>query len=188
MFGVLGMTSPTQAAIIDFNSLTGSGLVNRGLQYQEDGFQLDNLSLSQFTSIHSGDSRYTGTPSFFNNGSNGVTRLTQIGGGAFTLSSIDLDSFFTVPPVSSVTFTATLLGGGTTSQTFTTDSIFASLQTFIFGSAFANVTQVEWTNGPTSHSFDNIVVSAVPVPGAVWLMGSSLLGLVGLARRKSSNP
>ena len=27
--------------------------------------------------------------------------------------------------------------------------------------------------------------SAVPVPGAVWLMGSGLLGLVGLARRKN---
>jgi len=27
-------------------------------------------------------------------------------------------------------------------------------------------------------------VSAVPVPGAVWLMGSGLLGLMGLARKK----
>jgi hypothetical protein len=28
------------------------------------------------------------------------------------------------------------------------------------------------------------VVSAVPVPGAVWLFGSGLLGLMGLARRR----
>ena len=31
-------------------------------------------------------------------------------------------------------------------------------------------------------------VSAVPVPAAVWLFGSGLLGLVGVARRKSANP
>ena len=29
-------------------------------------------------------------------------------------------------------------------------------------------------------------VSAVPVPAAVWLFGSGLLGLIGLARRKKS--
>jgi len=30
-------------------------------------------------------------------------------------------------------------------------------------------------------------VSAVPVPAAVWLFGSGLLGLIGVARRKSAN-
>ncbi|PCJ83805.1 MAG: hypothetical protein COA54_14955 [Thiotrichaceae bacterium] len=30
-------------------------------------------------------------------------------------------------------------------------------------------------------------VSAVPVPAAAWLFGSGLLGLVGVARRKSAN-
>lgn len=35
--------------------------------------------------------------------------------------------------------------------------------------------------------FDGTVnVSAVPIPAAVWLFGSGLLGLVGLARRKTS--
>jgi hypothetical protein len=29
-------------------------------------------------------------------------------------------------------------------------------------------------------------VSAVPVPAAVWLFGSGLLGLVGISRRKKS--
>jgi hypothetical protein len=44
--------------------------------------------------------------------------------------------------------------------------------------------------GCTSEAyFDNVSVtadvSAVPVPAAAWLFGSGLLGLVGVARRKS---
>ena len=35
-------------------------------------------------------------------------------------------------------------------------------------------------------SIDNLVVTAVPVPPALWLFGSGLLGLVGIARRKKT--
>ncbi len=34
----------------------------------------------------------------------------------------------------------------------------------------------------------DVSASVVPVPAAVWLFGSGLLGLVGVARRKSANP
>lgn len=34
--------------------------------------------------------------------------------------------------------------------------------------------------------FDNLNFTVVPVPAAVWLLGSGLLGLVGVARRKKS--
>lgn len=33
---------------------------------------------------------------------------------------------------------------------------------------------------------DNVSVSAVPVPAALWLFGSGLIGLIGM-KRKSSN-
>lgn len=32
---------------------------------------------------------------------------------------------------------------------------------------------------------DNVVLSAVPVPAAVWLLGSALLGLIGISRRRA---
>ena len=32
--------------------------------------------------------------------------------------------------------------------------------------------------------FDNVTVSQVPIPAAVWLFGSGLIGLIGIARRK----
>ncbi len=45
-------------------------------------------------------------------------------------------------------------------------------------------------NGDHDHGkFDNVLVTGnavVPVPAAVWLFGSGLLGLVGIARRKAS--
>jgi hypothetical protein len=37
-----------------------------------------------------------------------------------------------------------------------------------------------------SYQLDNMVYSPVPVPAAVWLFGSGLLGLVSIARRKKA--
>ena len=34
--------------------------------------------------------------------------------------------------------------------------------------------------------FDNVSVSAVPIPAAAWLFGSGLLGMIGMARRKKA--
>jgi hypothetical protein len=49
---------------------------------------------------------------------------------------------------------------------------------------------VDWLGGAEVGDFivdyDTMTVSAVPVPTAVWLFGSGLLGLVGIARRKKA--
>ena len=37
-----------------------------------------------------------------------------------------------------------------------------------------------------SIAFDNFSITAVPVPAAVWLFGSGLIGLIGVARRKKA--
>lgn len=34
--------------------------------------------------------------------------------------------------------------------------------------------------------FDNVSVSAIPIPAAAWLFGSGLLGMIGIARRKKA--
>lgn len=39
--------------------------------------------------------------------------------------------------------------------------------------------------GAVGAGFDNVTVNAVPVPAAAWLMGSALLGLGGVARRRA---
>ncbi|GAB4511083.1 MAG: hypothetical protein Tsb0026_13720 [Sulfuricaulis sp.] len=53
----------------------------------------------------------------------------------------------------------------------------------------AGVLNLGWWYGPTTTDFaiipqDNLFTSAVPIPAAVWLFGSGLLGLIGVARRK----
>ena len=35
-----------------------------------------------------------------------------------------------------------------------------------------------------NYAFDNVTTGIVPIPAAVWLFGSGLLGLIGIARRK----
>ena len=44
------------------------------------------------------------------------------------------------------------------------------------------------TQGPISYYIDDfeLQLTTVPIPGAVWLFGSGLLGLVGMARRKKA--
>ena len=38
----------------------------------------------------------------------------------------------------------------------------------------------------TSTTFDTFSVTAVPIPPALWLFGSGLLGMIGIARRKQA--
>lgn len=81
---------------------------------------------------------------------------------------------------------------------------FSNLQSYVYWSAteYASVTSTAWTfNMNNGYQFNRSKgssfygwavqsgdVSAVPVPAAVWLFGSGLLGLIGVARRKSANP
>ena len=60
-------------------------------------------------------------------------------------------------------------------------------------SGLYNAVQVVWGMVPGQNSYLNVSIGvandddnigAVPIPGAVWLLGSGLLGLVGIRRRK----
>jgi len=46
-------------------------------------------------------------------------------------------------------------------------------------------TAASWSFSTSTLGFYSMSVSAVPVPAAVWLFGSGLIGLVGIARRKA---
>jgi hypothetical protein len=74
-----------------------------------------------------------------------------------------------------------------------TDPIF---ETFLFsefaGADFSDITRITWgfsaPVGPYSNiSFDSLTADAAPtpIPGAIWLLGSGLAGLIGLRRKRS---
>lgn len=65
-----------------------------------------------------------------------------------------------------------------------------NFKNYTFGSDWNNLTSIAISNTGTVDyvAFDNIVIntSPVPTPASVWLFGSGLLGLVGMARRKKA--
>ena len=51
--------------------------------------------------------------------------------------------------------------------------------------AVINPPDAEWNDIEVWNTFPRGVVEIVPIPAAVWLFGSGLLGLIGFARRKT---
>ncbi len=58
-----------------------------------------------------------------------------------------------------------------------------------FESILSNVTELRiylesgWWVGAETVGVDNITLNSVPIPGAIWLLGSGLLGLLGIRRK-----
>ncbi len=90
-----------------------------------------------------------------------------------------------------ITITLSLLGGGV--EVLSTEiprSLSGSFWGFVTDVAFTDVLLTAGTQSGVAETFhmDNMVysaapASAVPVPAAVWLFGSGLLGLIGVRRR-----
>jgi hypothetical protein len=160
--------APAQAVILNFESLANNNFLEAnslpGNTYTESGFTLSDLtgiSPQPFAVWGTRSPFYAGSTALINNFSGGITRLTQVGGGAFNLSSIDLTdiggNFSTT-----VSFTGRRADTSTVTQSFTTDAITRTLQTFNF-SDFTNLVAVDWgtSRDAQSFQFDNINVSAV---------------------------
>lgn len=167
------MVSPAQAVVLNFESLAqNNDFVNSvGTSYTENGFTVSQVGTQtaplRVWGTQSGN--YPGSTALFNDNNNGVNRLTQVGGGAFTLSSIALANLSNTSALTSVTFTGLKADTTTISQIFTTNA--SGLTNFNFTN-FTNLVSVDWTQAAPFHQFDNINVSAasstsVPEPFTV---------------------
>ncbi len=121
--------------------------------------------------------------------------LTQTDGAPFSLLSIDLARNFAFDPAPTVTFTGTLAGGGTVSETFsvtTPPGVPGSFQTFSFA-GFTDLVSVSWDQPDPSeglNQFSDIRLStAIPEPSPLILVSVGALGcslLVLIRRRRNS--
>lgn len=179
----------SSAATLTFESLASAdGNFAVGTIYTEAGFELDDVTTTAygFSTWGSANPFFSGSTALMNDNDAGITKLTQVGGGAFKLASIDLTVMYpglTGDGAVAVTFTGTKMDHSTVTATFDVND--GAPQTFSF-SGFTNLSSVTWSDNATYHQFDNINVAAVPEPEtyAMLLAGLGLMGFV--ARRRAA--
>jgi hypothetical protein len=66
---------------------------------------------------------------------------------------------------------------------FTTGAGFSG-STISMDAAAIGGTWSSWISGDFTNTYEGATINAVPVPAALWLFGSGLIGLVGVARRR----
>lgn len=109
--------------------------------------------------------------------------MEHVDGLRFSLAALDLQDIGSWP-TEGLLITGYRAGGGTISQRITRTS---SLVQVSLGAEWLGLTRVDI--GPSDDrlfaiAVDNIGVTAVPVPPAIWLMGSAL-GALALRRRRA---
>ena len=176
-----------QTTTIGFDSLEQPGYFGSVFNsYSEGGYNFDSSFLGLLSSAHQDSFAYAGSAGL---GATplSTTTLSRADGAAFSLSSISLADFVSLPGSFDVTFVGHQVGGGTVSQTFTLGGghTFADY-TF---TGFSNLLSATWKEGAL-HTFqvDNIAatVSAVPEPATYGMLLGGL-GLLGfMLRRKNA--
>ena len=110
--------------------------------------------------------------------------MEHVEGRRFSLTSFDLGDYGSWP-AGGMLITGYRAGGGTISQTLEPTG---SLSSFAMSGDWVGLTRIDI--GPSSPDgfgivIDNIALTAVPVPPAIWLMGSAL-GALALRRKRAA--
>lgn len=110
--------------------------------------------------------------------------LSQIGGGSFSIQSMDFAASGTTPSL--VTLEGTYFAGGTITESIWFTPYF---DTYTFSAAWSGLSEISFI-GQESQMYDNFVLNepvvVVPVPAAIWLFGSGLIGLIGFSRNRKA--
>lgn len=190
------------AAVVDFSSLSenGTGFLAIGNTVIQNGFKFSSVGgvgnelgvwKNEDSNHPSGGALNTSLLEYY---AGSETTMTEINSNPFQLNAINLASWGVGQNGSmNVTFTGTKSDSSTVQQIFLVSNSGGStpfLQQFQFSSEFADLISVSFIQGTyvgsSAYQFNNIVVNAVPVPAAVWLFSSALLGIGLIGKRRAS--
>jgi hypothetical protein len=192
-FSALSMlaVAPAKAVVIDFESLaiSDANYHPQGIVYTENNFAIASSTIYSDALISWGtqSSSFPGSTGLLNNYGQSVN-LSQVGGGVFTLSSIDLADEYDLGDAASITFTGTKADASIITQSFTTDTL-RGLENFTFAN-FTDLVSVDWVGTSLNNvlQFDNInvasTVSATSVPEPFTVLGTIFGAGYGVALKR----
>jgi hypothetical protein len=183
------LVNSAQATTITFESLAqpGTGLQIVPTPYIEAGFQFATTGGGDFAAWQTGSPNYPGSTALFDNTTGDITTLTQVGGGAFSIASIDLMAAFNNNSAQTLTFIGTRPDNSTVTQTFNVPASGSPITENLFlftDPGFLDVKSVTFaTQNSPFYQFDNVTVNGVPDSGGtILLMFVSVAALLALQR------
>jgi len=168
----------------------GTSFVSQGVQFDKTG------NTSGFFACNAGVISNSTSRAIVDANGQSQFDMTLASGDPFAFLSFDAGSRLETPPLraTGIRLTGFINGGGTVA----TDVVFNGDDFENFNlTGFLNLTSVSWLALNSSSSvldpqflFDNVVIdnmpSAIPIPAAIWLFGTGLLGLIGFSKRRKA--
>ena len=187
VFSLLLGAGAAQAQVVNKTIDFESGIGDLTPNYFEQGFRFRVLSGTNFGFFSNAGnpppSLGIGTPEFPTAGD--TISVTPIG----TLGLFNFSGVQTRAP-GNLSFSVDLKGYINNVETEAANNIFSTDDTtwedLVFDWEPIDELRIIVTDseGFSSLLFDNLDVSVVPIPGAVWLLGSGLVGVIGLRRKR----
>lgn len=191
---VLFWSMSASATLIEFEGVALPGSEVTGLNpYSESGFDFNASDnnfrvLSSSHSVASALTAPTGDFGFIQLPATTIT-ITDSNLIPFSLQSFDAGLIFSSLS-GNLDIVGNLFAGGTVASSLAISNVGSTsgaFQNFSFDNSWTNLTSLDITLSSGNFlSIDNVQLNAVPIPAAVWLFASGLIGLIGIFRQKKT--